>query len=467
MCWFNDRKRNGLHPKLFARPSVEAIQVSLLARVFRTSDKDAPMRNDGAAVTRTWECRFPSDVIRRSPMERRFVLLSDTIPERPAELRPIPCPHCQGQQQGKRNSSPTKYSAIHVQGEAPESDDSSRDCEVKWSKAQFQCRSRRSFSAHASLLVGYRSLRICALLAPRLRQKILAANVTEFTPWTTKRVHLSLLAGAKYYSFDAIPGLRTTLHSALPPGLARAARAHRKRTVLCLAFLRSYSSLVWCIKSSVCSQRLHHGFQLTQFAPQLQVFRFQFLIQSLDRRQRHAIRIHRTDRFVVGAQAESRLEILRHGAEVTCGRVQLVSPRQDRQGRHLLEHCAAVHWGEVTFHIAIARRIDCPGHANVSDDDEGLLWIIGANANLAVHDPHDLHITEGVAASSSVDEKAQPAGESAIVGGLDIAGPPLEDIASWIADKLDASEAGSAGRLDAAGRGIVCRIKMQMRRRVV
>ena len=38
-------------------------------------------------------------------MERRFVLLSDTIPERPAELRPIPCPHCQGQQQGKRTSS--------------------------------------------------------------------------------------------------------------------------------------------------------------------------------------------------------------------------------------------------------------------------------------------------------------------------------------------------------------------------
>src|SRR5438067_12203020 len=113
---FYDGKLNRLHPQLFARPSVEAVQVSLLARVFRTSDKDAPMRNDGAAVTRTWECRFPSDVIRRSPMERRFVLLSDTIPERPAELRPIPCPHCQGQQQGKRSSSPKKYSAIHVKG---------------------------------------------------------------------------------------------------------------------------------------------------------------------------------------------------------------------------------------------------------------------------------------------------------------------------------------------------------------
>jgi hypothetical protein len=64
-------------------------------------------------------------------MERRFGLLSDTIPERPAELRPIPCPHRQGQQQGKRSSSLKKYSAIHVQGEAPKSDDSSRDCEVK------------------------------------------------------------------------------------------------------------------------------------------------------------------------------------------------------------------------------------------------------------------------------------------------------------------------------------------------
>jgi hypothetical protein len=45
-------------------------------------------------------------------MERRFVLLSDTIPAGPAELRPISCAHCLGQQQGKRSGS--KYSAIHV-----------------------------------------------------------------------------------------------------------------------------------------------------------------------------------------------------------------------------------------------------------------------------------------------------------------------------------------------------------------
>src|SRR5436190_19684971 len=124
MRWFNDGKLNGLHPKLFARPSVEAVQVSLLARVFRTSDKDAPMRNDGAAVPRAWECRFPSNVIRRSPMEGRFVLLSDTIPARPAKLRPVPCRRCRRQQHGKRGSSLEKYSAIHVRGEAPESDDS-------------------------------------------------------------------------------------------------------------------------------------------------------------------------------------------------------------------------------------------------------------------------------------------------------------------------------------------------------
>src|SRR6266404_577274 len=49
----NSGKLNRPHPKFLARSAVEAIQVSLLARVFRTSDKDAPMRNHGAAVTRT------------------------------------------------------------------------------------------------------------------------------------------------------------------------------------------------------------------------------------------------------------------------------------------------------------------------------------------------------------------------------------------------------------------------------
>src|SRR5438874_11641156 len=129
MRWFNDGKLNGLHPKLFARPSVEAIQVSLLARVFRTSDKDAPMRNDGAAVTWTWECRLPVDVIRRSPLERRFVLFSDTIRQSPTEPRPIPCANCEGHQPGKRSSSLKHYMAMHVQVETPESEYSFRDFE--------------------------------------------------------------------------------------------------------------------------------------------------------------------------------------------------------------------------------------------------------------------------------------------------------------------------------------------------
>ena len=163
MRWFNDGKLNGPHPKLLARPSVKAVQVSLLARVFCTSDKDPPMRNDGAAVTRTGECRFPSDVIRRSPMERRFVLLSDTIPERPAELRPIPCPHCQGQQQGKRSSRLKKYSAIHVQGKALESDDSSRDCEASSSPSPPRRRGRGEEAFIIAALSGR-----CVFYAPIL-----------------------------------------------------------------------------------------------------------------------------------------------------------------------------------------------------------------------------------------------------------------------------------------------------------
>lgn len=118
MRGFNVGKFNGPHPKSVACPSVEAVQVSLPAGVFRTSDEDAPARNNGAAVTRTRECRFPSDVIRRPPMERRFEFWSDTIAEWAAELRPIPSAHWHGEQQCERRSSLKKYSAIHVEGEA-------------------------------------------------------------------------------------------------------------------------------------------------------------------------------------------------------------------------------------------------------------------------------------------------------------------------------------------------------------
>src|SRR5438034_11495652 len=46
---------------------------------------------------------------------------------------------------------------------------------------------RRFFSAQAALLAPYRSTGgICASLAPCLGRKLLAANVTEFRPLTTK-----------------------------------------------------------------------------------------------------------------------------------------------------------------------------------------------------------------------------------------------------------------------------------------
>ena len=85
----NDGKLNRPHPKFLTRPAVEAIQVSLLSFVFRTGDENAPMRNDGTAVTGSRKRRLPTDVFRRSPMERRFVFVGDAVPERPAELWPI------------------------------------------------------------------------------------------------------------------------------------------------------------------------------------------------------------------------------------------------------------------------------------------------------------------------------------------------------------------------------------------
>jgi hypothetical protein len=87
-------------------------------------------------------------------MEWRFVLWGDTIPARPAELRPIPCTQCQWRQQGKRSGYPKKYSAIHIQGEAHESDVSSRDRETKFIHRFLQVRIpranllRKSFRSH-------------------------------------------------------------------------------------------------------------------------------------------------------------------------------------------------------------------------------------------------------------------------------------------------------------------------------
>src|SRR2546427_11984161 len=45
---------------------------------------------------------------------------------------------------------------------------------------------RRFFSAQAALLAPHRPLRVCSSLAPCRGRKLLAANVTGFTPLTTK-----------------------------------------------------------------------------------------------------------------------------------------------------------------------------------------------------------------------------------------------------------------------------------------
>src|SRR6188474_1533301 len=55
------------------------------------------------------------------------------------------------------------------------------------------------------------------------------------------------------------------------------------------------------------------------------------LVQSLDRSQRDAIRIDRRDAGFRRSEAERRLEVLRHRADVTDGRILLVAPLADRQ----------------------------------------------------------------------------------------------------------------------------------------
>ena len=93
MRGLNGGKLHRPNPKLLARSAVEAVQVSLLSVVFRAGDKDAPVRNNGAAIARTRQGRFPADVFPRPPVERRFVFVSDTVPITASECGPVVC-HC-------------------------------------------------------------------------------------------------------------------------------------------------------------------------------------------------------------------------------------------------------------------------------------------------------------------------------------------------------------------------------------
>src|SRR4029450_2902683 len=80
---------DGSNPKALPCSPVEAIEVSLSSLVFRTGDEDPPVRNDGAAVPRTRQGCLPSNVLVRTPMDGRFIVLRDAISVRAAECRPV------------------------------------------------------------------------------------------------------------------------------------------------------------------------------------------------------------------------------------------------------------------------------------------------------------------------------------------------------------------------------------------
>ncbi len=108
---------------------------------FGVGDIDAAPGHDGTGVSRPHR-RAPANLqslSREGLQNAGFV--PDTIAVRPAELRPILCPHCQRQPQGKRSRQTSQrafarrarsaspegphlktLSAIHGQGDAPRSD---------------------------------------------------------------------------------------------------------------------------------------------------------------------------------------------------------------------------------------------------------------------------------------------------------------------------------------------------------
>ena len=81
---------------------------------------------------------------------------------------------------------------------------------------------------------------------------------------------------------------------------------------------------------------------------------FQFLVQSLNRRQRHPVGIDRPDGFVVGAQAEGVLEILGDRAEMFHGRILVrVTPLAHRQRRHFFQDRPGIDFLEIGFAVPV------------------------------------------------------------------------------------------------------------------
>src|SRR6185369_1784343 len=81
----HNRKLGRAHPQLFAGLTVEAEEVSLLARLFRTSDEDASTRDNRAAVARTRQGSFPAHVFPLPPVKRRLVLTRNSVSIRAAK----------------------------------------------------------------------------------------------------------------------------------------------------------------------------------------------------------------------------------------------------------------------------------------------------------------------------------------------------------------------------------------------
>ncbi len=78
-------------------------------------------------------------------------------------------------------------------------------------------------------------------------------------------------------------------------------------------------------------------------------------VQRFDRGQRDAIFVDRGDVPVVLADAERRVEVLRHRAHVTDAVLRLVAPAADRQPRELREHGVVVQRHDVGFGVAVAQ----------------------------------------------------------------------------------------------------------------
>jgi hypothetical protein len=149
-----------------------------------------------------------------------------------------------------------------------------------------------------------------------------------------------------------------------------AAGAKRTRAAMLLIELRhdaqcEAARAARTVIESAMRELLHHLLQFAKFALQFGVFFVsslqlidELLVQSLDRRQGHAIGVHGGDVFVIGTRGERRVEILRHRTDVFARGILSEVPARDRKRGHFLQHVAAVDWFEVFLRVAVAGEND-------------------------------------------------------------------------------------------------------------